>query len=245
MDKFDKLTSVAAPLPIINIDTDMIIPKQYLKTIKRTGLGTALFSEMRYFEDGNENPDFVLNKPAYRDAKIIVAGDNFGCGSSREHAPWALLDYGIKVVISTSFADIFYNKLLQERHPAGHRQRRGSQQADGRRRAWLQRDANRRSRLPDHFRPGWRRGELRNRSGPQACAARRSGRHRHGRSKARKRSAASKRKWPRTAPGCSRAFLAPGVTLPFSGRGHRKARCRHAHQKTCHAMVPPVSLAAP
>ncbi len=113
MDKFDKLTSVAAPLPIINIDTDMIIPKQYLKTIKRTGLGTALFSEMRYNEDGSENPEFVLNKPAYRDAKIIVAGDNFGCGSSREHAPWALLDYGVKVVISTSFADIFYNNCFK------------------------------------------------------------------------------------------------------------------------------------
>ena len=113
MDKFDKLTSVAAPLPIINIDTDMIIPKQYLKTIKRTGLGTALFSEMRYHEDGTENPDFVLNKPAYRGANIIVAGDNFGCGSSREHAPWALLDYGIKVVISTSFADIFYNNCFK------------------------------------------------------------------------------------------------------------------------------------
>ena len=113
MDKFDKLTSVAAPLPIINIDTDMIIPKQYLKTIKRTGLGTALFSEMRYNEDGTENPDFVLNKPAYRGANIIVAGDNFGCGSSREHAPWALLDYGIKVVISTSFADIFYNNCFK------------------------------------------------------------------------------------------------------------------------------------
>ncbi len=113
MDKFDKLTSVAAPLPIINIDTDMIIPKQYLKTIKRTGLGTALFSEMRYNEDGSENPDFVLNKPAYRNARIVVAGDNFGCGSSREHAPWALLDYGIRVVISTSFADIFYNNCFK------------------------------------------------------------------------------------------------------------------------------------
>ncbi len=113
MDKFDKLTSVAAPLPIINIDTDMIIPKQYLKTIKRTGLGTALFSEMRYNEDGSENPEFVLNKPAYRAARIIVAGDNFGCGSSREHAPWALLDYGIRVVISTSFADIFYNNCFK------------------------------------------------------------------------------------------------------------------------------------
>lgn len=113
MDKFNTLTGVAAPLPIINVDTDMIIPKQYLKTIKRTGLGTALFSEMRYKDDGSENPDFVLNKPAYRDAKIIVAGDNFGCGSSREHAPWALLDYGIRCVISTSFADIFYNNCFK------------------------------------------------------------------------------------------------------------------------------------
>ncbi len=113
MDKFTTLTGVAAPLPIINIDTDMIIPKQYLKTIKRTGLGSALFSEMRYKDDGSENPDFVLNKPAYRQAKIIVAGDNFGCGSSREHAPWSLLDFGIRCVISTSFADIFYNNCFK------------------------------------------------------------------------------------------------------------------------------------
>jgi 3-isopropylmalate/(R)-2-methylmalate dehydratase small subunit len=113
MQKFTTLTGVAAPLPIINIDTDMIIPKQYLKTIKRTGLGTGLFSEMRYNEDGTENPDFVLNKPAYRKAEILVAGDNFGCGSSREHAPWALLDYGIRCVISTSFADIFYNNCFK------------------------------------------------------------------------------------------------------------------------------------
>ncbi|VAW24900.1 3-isopropylmalate dehydratase small subunit [hydrothermal vent metagenome] len=113
MEKFTNLTGVGAPLPIINIDTDMIIPKQYLKTIKRTGLGTALFSEMRYNEDGSENPDFVLNKPAYRDASIIVAGDNFGCGSSREHAPWALKDFGIRCIISTSFADIFYNNCFK------------------------------------------------------------------------------------------------------------------------------------
>ena len=113
MEKFTQLTGVAAPLPIINIDTDMIIPKQYLKTIKRTGLGSALFSEMRYKEDGSENPDFVLNKPAYRKASIIVAGDNFGCGSSREHAPWALLDFGVRCVISTSFADIFYNNCFK------------------------------------------------------------------------------------------------------------------------------------
>jgi 3-isopropylmalate/(R)-2-methylmalate dehydratase small subunit len=113
MDKFTNLTGVAAPLPIINIDTDMIIPKQYLKTIKRTGLGVALFSEMRYKDDGSENAEFVLNKPAYRQSKIIVAGDNFGCGSSREHAPWALLDFGIRCVISTSFADIFYNNCFK------------------------------------------------------------------------------------------------------------------------------------
>ncbi|ODT14961.1 MAG: 3-isopropylmalate dehydratase small subunit [Kaistia sp. SCN 65-12] len=112
MEKFTTLTGVAAPLPLINIDTDMIIPKDYLKTIKRTGLGKGLFAEMRFNEDGSENPDFVLNKPAYRGASIIVAGDNFGCGSSREHAPWALLDYGIRCVISTSFADIFYNNCF-------------------------------------------------------------------------------------------------------------------------------------
>ena len=113
MDRFTKLTGVAAPLPIVNVDTDMIIPKDYLKTIKRTGLGTGLFAEMRYKDDGSENPDFVLNKPAYRQSKIIVAGVNFGCGSSREHAPWALLDFGIRCVISTSFADIFYNNCFK------------------------------------------------------------------------------------------------------------------------------------
>ncbi|MEE2867976.1 MAG: 3-isopropylmalate dehydratase small subunit, partial [Pseudomonadota bacterium] len=104
---------VAAPLPIVNIDTDMIIPKQFLKTIKRTGLGTALFHEMRTNDDGSENESFVLNKAAYRNAKILIAGDNFGCGSSREHAPWALLDFGIRCVISTSFADIFYNNCFK------------------------------------------------------------------------------------------------------------------------------------
>jgi 3-isopropylmalate/(R)-2-methylmalate dehydratase small subunit len=113
MQPFTTLTSTPAPLKVVNVDTDMIIPKQYLKTIKRTGLGTALFSEMRYKEDGSENPDFVLNQPAYRKAEILVAGDNFGCGSSREHAPWALLDFGIRCVISTSFADIFYNNCFK------------------------------------------------------------------------------------------------------------------------------------
>ncbi|MBN8976145.1 MAG: 3-isopropylmalate dehydratase small subunit [Rhizobiales bacterium] len=113
MDKFTTLEGVAAPLKIINVDTDMIIPKQYLKTIKRTGLGKGLFSEQRYNDDGSDNPDFVLNKPAYKNAKILVAGDNFGCGSSREHAPWALLDFGIRCVISTSFGDIFYNNCFK------------------------------------------------------------------------------------------------------------------------------------
>ncbi len=113
MQKFTTLTGVAAPLEIMNVDTDMIIPKQYLKTIARTGLGKGLFSELRYLEDGCENPDFVLNRPGWREAKILVAGDNFGCGSSREHAPWALLDFGLRCVISTSFADIFYSNCFK------------------------------------------------------------------------------------------------------------------------------------
>ncbi|CCQ75391.1 3-isopropylmalate dehydratase small subunit [Magnetospira sp. QH-2] len=113
MDKFTKLTGVAAPMPLINIDTDMIIPKLFLKTIKRTGLGINLFNEMRYDDDGNEIADFVLNQPAYRDAQILVAGENFGCGSSREHAPWALLDFGIRVIIAPSFADIFFNNCFK------------------------------------------------------------------------------------------------------------------------------------
>ncbi len=113
MQAFTKLTGVAAPLPMINVDTDMIIPKDYLKTVKRTGLGKGLFAELRYNDDGSDNPDFVLNKPAYRQAQILVAGDNFGCGSSREHAPWALLDHGFTCVISTSFADIFYNNCFK------------------------------------------------------------------------------------------------------------------------------------
>jgi len=113
MDKFNKLSGIAAPMPLVNIDTDMIIPKNFLKTIKRSGLGVNLFDEMRYNQDGSEKPDFVLNKPAYRTAEIIVAGENFGCGSSREHAPWALLDFGIRCVISTSYADIFYNNCFK------------------------------------------------------------------------------------------------------------------------------------
>ncbi len=113
MQKFTKLTGVAAPFPLRNVDTDMIIPKQFLKTIKRTGLGKALFYELRYDQGGKENPDFVLNKPQYRSAEILVTGENFGCGSSREHAPWALLDFGFRCVIAPDFADIFYNNCFQ------------------------------------------------------------------------------------------------------------------------------------
>jgi 3-isopropylmalate/(R)-2-methylmalate dehydratase small subunit len=113
MDKFTTLTGVAAPLPMINVDTDKIIPKQHLKTVERTGLGKALFEELRYRDDGSENPDFVLNQPAYRQAKILVAGENFGCGSSREHAPWALMDFGIYCVIAPSYADIFYTNSFK------------------------------------------------------------------------------------------------------------------------------------
>ena len=113
MEKFTKLTGVAAPLPMRNVDTDMIIPKQFLKTIKRTGLGKSLFFEMRFDEAGKEQPDFVLNRPAYRAATILVTGENFGCGSSREHAPWALLDFGIRCIIAPDFADIFYNNCFQ------------------------------------------------------------------------------------------------------------------------------------
>ena len=113
MEKFTTLTGVAAPLPLRNVDTDMIIPKQFLKTIKRTGLGKSLFFEMRYDQAGKEVPDFVLNQPAYRKAQILVAGENFGCGSSREHAPWALLDFGIRCIIAPDFADIFYNNCFQ------------------------------------------------------------------------------------------------------------------------------------
>jgi 3-isopropylmalate/(R)-2-methylmalate dehydratase small subunit len=113
MQKFTQLTGVAAPMPMINIDTDKIIPKQFLKTIKRTGLGKHLFDEMRHDMNGAENPDFVLNKPAYRKAEVLVAGENFGCGSSREHAPWALLDFGIRCVIAPSYADIFFNNCFK------------------------------------------------------------------------------------------------------------------------------------
>jgi 3-isopropylmalate/(R)-2-methylmalate dehydratase small subunit len=113
MEKFTRITGVAAPMDLINIDTDMVIPKQYLTTIERTGLGKGLFHEMRYIKDGSENPDFILNKPAYREASILIAGDNFGCGSSREHAPWALMDFGFRCIIAPSFADIFYNNCFK------------------------------------------------------------------------------------------------------------------------------------
>ena len=113
MDKFETLTGIAAPMPLVNIDTDMIIPKQFLKTIKRSGLGVNLFDEMRYDDDGKEIPDFVLNQEQYRATQILVAGENFGCGSSREHAPWALKDFGIRAIVSTSFADIFYNNCFK------------------------------------------------------------------------------------------------------------------------------------
>ena len=177
MDKFTTLTGVAAPLQIINVDTDMIIPKQYLKTIKRTGLGTGLFSEMRFNDDGSENPDFVLNKPAYRKAKILVAGDNFGCGSSREHAPWALLDFGIRCVISTSFADIFYNNCFKNGIlPIMVSPEDLEKLFDD-----AERGANATltstSKAGDP-RPRWRHGHLRHRSVPQAVPAQRPRRHR-------------------------------------------------------------------
>ena len=178
MEKFTTLEGVAAPLKIINVDTDMIIPKQYLKTIKRTGLGKGLFSEQRYKDDGSENPDFILNKPAYRNSKVLVAGDNFGCGSSREHAPWALLDFGIRCVISTSFGDIFYNNcfkngILPIRVSPGR-----PRQAVRRCRPRLQRDAVDRSRHPGNPRPRRRHGEVRDRPVPQALPAQRPRRHR-------------------------------------------------------------------
>ncbi|MFK7867065.1 MAG: 3-isopropylmalate dehydratase small subunit, partial [Alphaproteobacteria bacterium] len=113
MQKFDKITAIGAPLDLINVDTDMIIPKQFLKTIKRSGLGKNLFHEMRFDQDGNEIADFVLNQPQYRNAEILIAGDNFGCGSSREHAPWALLDFGIRCIIAPSYADIFYSNTAK------------------------------------------------------------------------------------------------------------------------------------
>ena len=178
MDKFTKLEGVAAPLQMINVDTDMIIPKQYLKTIKRTGLGSGLFSEKRYKDDGSENPDFVLNKPAYRKAKILVAGDNFGCGSSREHAPWALMDFGIRCVISTSFGDIFYNNCFKN----GVLPIKVSPEDLEKLFDDAERGANAtlsdRSREAGDPRARRRRGQVRDRRPPQALPAQRPRRHR-------------------------------------------------------------------
>ena len=172
MDKFTTLTGVAAPLPMINVDTDAIIPKQFLKTIKRTGLGKHLFYELRYDEQGKEKPDFVLNKPAYRKAQILVAGENFGCGSSREHAPWALLDFGIRCVISTVVRRHLLQQLLPERHPADQGAAGGPRQADGRRQPRRQRDAHRRSREAGDPRPRRRRrsSSTSTRSASAACS---------------------------------------------------------------------------
>ena len=178
MDKFTTLEGVAAPLRIINVDTDMVIPKQYLKTIKRTGLGKGLFSEMRYKDDGSENPDFVLNKPAYRKAKILVAGDNFGCGSSREHAPWALMDFGIRCVISTSFGDIFYNNCFKNGVLPIRVSPRGPGKTVRRRRARLQCHAQHRPGETGNPRPRRRHGQVRDRRTPQALHAQRARRHR-------------------------------------------------------------------
>src|SRR5579871_3491323 len=175
MQKFTTLRGVAAPMPMINVDTDMIIPKQYLKTIKRTGLGKNLFDEMRYEMDGKEKPDFVLNKPAYRKAQILVAGENFGCGSSREHAPWALLDFGIRCVIASSFADIFYNNCFQNGLlpiVLPREQARADGRGQGRQPRVL-----RRPRGPGRHRPVRGGVRLRDRSRPQGQAAEGTGRY--------------------------------------------------------------------
>ena len=178
MEKFTALTGVAAPLPMVNIDTDQIIPKQFLKTIKRTGLGQHLFAPMRYRADGDENPDFVLNRKPYRDARIIVGGANFGCGSSREHAPWALLDFGVRCVIAPSFADIFFNNcfkngILAIALEAATVDRLLDDIADGAD-ATLTVDLDKQTIT----RPGGSHAALRSRSVPQALPARRSRRDR-------------------------------------------------------------------
>ncbi|MGY4354532.1 hypothetical protein ACVW0J_001025 [Bradyrhizobium sp. i1.7.7] len=215
MDKFTTLEGVAAPLKIINVDTDMIIPKQYLKTIKRTGLGKGLFSEQRYKDDGSENPDFVLNQPAYRNSKVLVAGDNFGCGSSREHAPWALLDFGIRCVISTSFGDIFYNNCFKNGHSADPRLAGRSRQAVRRRRARRQCDADDRPAEPGDPRPRRRQGQVRDRPVPQALPDQRPRRHRpddgeegldrHLRGKAQARTRLGLRSSSSSSPGATSA----------------------------------------
>ena len=194
MEKFTTLEGVAAPIQQINVDTDMIIPKQYLKTIKRTGLGKGLFSEQRYKDDGSENPDFVLNKPAYRNAKILVAGDNFGCGSSREHAPWALHGFRHPLRDLDLVRRHFLQQLLQERHAADPRLAGRSRQAVRRCRPRRQCDADDRSREAGNPRAGRRRGEVRDRSVPQALPAQRPRRHRPHASRSRARSRATKQK---------------------------------------------------
>ncbi len=178
MEKFTTLNGVAAPLPMRNVDTDMIIPKQFLKTIKRTGLGKSLFFEMRYDEAGKEIPDFVLNQPAYRKATILVTGENFGCGSSREHAPWALLDFGIRCVIAPDFADIFYNNCFQNgilpiKLPQAEVDKLMDDASPR-----LQRDAHDRSREPGDPRARRRRDHLRHRPLPQALPVERPRQHR-------------------------------------------------------------------
>ncbi len=178
MDKFTQLSGIAAPMPIRNVDTDMIIPKQFLKTIKRTGLGKNLFDEMRYTPDGKEIPDFVLNKPQYRQAKILVTGDNFGCGSSREHAPWALVDFGIRCIIATSFADIFYNNCFKN----GILPIKLSKEDVAKLMDDAERGANAvvsdRSRQAGDQGSGWRHDQVRGRRLPQALPVERPRRHR-------------------------------------------------------------------
>ena len=215
MDKFTTLEGVAAPLKMINVDTDMIIPKQYLKTIKRTGLGTGLFSEKRYKDDGSENPDFVLNKPAYRKAKILVAGDNFGCGSSREHAPWALMDFGIRCVISTSFGDIFYNNCFKNGvlpiKVSPEDLEKLFDDAERGANATLSIDLEKQEIRG----PGRRRGEVRHRCPPQALPAQRPRRHRAHDGQGRQDRRASRRSRRPRGPG--REFWPRRVARPGHG----------------------------
>ena len=217
MEKFDKLTGVAAPLPMINVDTDMIIPKQFLKTIKRTGLGGALFHEMRTREDGSENPDFVLNKPAYRHAEILVAGDNFGCGSSREHAPWALLDFGIRCVIAPSFADIFYNNCFKNGIlPIALPQADVDKLMDD-----AERGRTRRSRSTWRSRScaaGRRLHQVRGQSVPQAVPAQRLGRYRPDAAAKRDRRLRGQRKRECPSPAPPHPEPAARSTSPVNGR---------------------------
>ena len=179
MEKFEKLTGIAAPLPLINIDTDMIIPKQFLKTIKRTGLGVNLFDEMRYADDGSEIDGFVLNKPAYRDAEILIAGDNFGCGSSREHAPWAIKDFGIRCIVAPGFADIFFNNCFKNGIlPIVLPQEARGQALMDDAEPWRQcAHGDCRSGKPDDHHFGWRGHGFRSRCLSQALPDGRAGRH--------------------------------------------------------------------